>query len=192
MVSSVREAFVCSDQRYHQQAPHRSLLRAIPRCLSSGRVKDWPPKGRSRTVGRDSKPLPCCREKGSADRPLPGRWPLFPRHPKNESRATADQIRLLCERNGFAFPAGLQKAVDAMFHPDELRQTSFHRLSLRRQGKRLSRCVPTGNIVMLHRTTTPYAPWTIVESNWKRMLRQNPRRSSVRRSASAWSEPSGW
>ena len=58
-----------------------------------------------------------------------------------------------------------------MFHPDELRQISFHSLSLRRQGKRLSRCVLTGNIVMLHRTTTPYAPWTIVESNCKRYAR---------------------
>ena len=35
--------------------------------------------------------------------------------PSNESRAAADQIRLLCERNRFDVSAALQKAVDAMF-----------------------------------------------------------------------------
>jgi hypothetical protein len=32
-------------------------LLAIPRCLSSGRGEGLPPKGRSRTLGRDSKTI---------------------------------------------------------------------------------------------------------------------------------------
>ena len=40
--------------------------------------------------------------------------------PRNECRATADQIRLLRERNGFPVVATLQKIIEAALHPDEL------------------------------------------------------------------------
>ena len=54
--------------------------------------------------------------------------------PGNERRATADQIRLLCERNGFPVLATLQKTLDAVLHPDELWQIGFRSLRLERDG----------------------------------------------------------